>query len=86
MSETQPRCNYTQFCGERMEDVPVCRYSTPIPLCSGNCAREHWRSEQLLQALNGQNQLLVDILGALNGLTAVILAGHTQQHNPAHPL
>lgn len=68
---------------EAMEDVPMNRYSNPIPVCerkqSRPCGgRDPWgeRSEQILAALACQNQLLVDLLGAVNCLTAAVLAGH----------
>lgn len=58
---------------EAMEDVPMCRYSNPIPACQrGHGCGEPL--ERILEALNCQNQLLVDLLGAVNGLTAASLA------------
>lgn len=67
--------------GGAVDDVPMCRYSNPIPTCehSGGCGRG-LRGEQLEQiaaALNCQNQLLVDLLGAINCLTAALLVEHT---------
>lgn len=82
MSQHETCCTRSSECW--MEDVPMCRYANPIPLCDGNCKREQSRScdtqcqlDQVLLALNCQNQLLVDILGAVNGLTAAILADRT---------
>lgn len=84
MSEQQICCACARSCEDRMEDVPMCRYSNPIPTCDANRAREPGRPcdtrcqlDQILLALNCQNQLLVDILGAVNGLTATILADRT---------
>lgn len=67
---------------EAMEDVPMCRYSNPIPTCEhkhgcGSCGAPRPYEEQLEQiqaALACQNQLLADLLGAVNGLTATLLA------------
>lgn len=65
-----------------MEDMPMCRYSNPIPTCEhksgcGSCGgRSSCQEElkQILAALACQNQLLIDLLGAVNGLTAALLA------------
>ena len=67
---------------EAMEDVPMCRYSNPIPTCEhkhgcGACGAPRLYEEQLEQiqaALACQNQILVDLLGAVNSLTATLLA------------
>lgn len=59
--------------GQPVEDMPMCRYSNPIPACQrGHGCGEPL--ERILEALNCQNQLLVDLLGAVNGLTAASLA------------
>lgn len=63
-----------------LEHMPMNRYANPIPTCdcgeerhsSCSCARE---LEQILAALACQNQLLVDLLGAVNGLAATLLSG-----------
>lgn len=82
MSENSACCGCTA--GESMEDMPMCRYSHPIPTCEhkrgcgsrgGRCACEE-ELEQILAALACQNQLLVDLLGAVNCLTAALLAEH----------
>ncbi len=84
MSESESCC-----CGcgcdaseEFLEDMPMRRYRNPIPTCerkpeqeSNSCpCREEL--ERVLDALSCQNQLLVDLLGAVNGLTAARLAQH----------
>lgn len=83
MSENSACCGCTE--GEPMEDMPMCRYSNPIPTCEhkrgcgsrgGHCPCEE-QLEQILAALACQNQLLVDLLGAVNCLTAALLAEHT---------
>lgn len=68
-------------CEEDLEDVPMSRYCNPIPTCrceeehSGcNCAGE---LHSILGLLECQNQLLVDLLGAINGLTAACLCRRT---------
>lgn len=84
MSEHQPCCTCASSSECWMEDVPMCRYSNPLPQCDGSCKREQScprstqsQLDQVLLALNCQNQLLVDILGAVNSLTAAILAERT---------
>lgn len=67
--------------GEAVDDVPMCRYSNPIPTCEhkgggSRCPRGE-QLEQIAAALNCQNQLLVDLLGAINCLTAALLVEHT---------
>ena len=60
---------------EFVEDMPMCRYSNPIPICTcggeGCCGQDG----PLLAALEHQNQLLTDLLGAVNCLTAALLSG-----------
>ena len=84
MSERQTCCSES-LSTPWMEDIPMCRYSNPIPTCDGSCKREQSRScntpcqlDPILLALNCQNQLLVDILGAINSLTAAVLADHSR--------
>lgn len=84
MSEAQTCSACTQPSDCWMEDMPMSRYSNPIPTCDGSCRREQSCSrstqcqmDQVLLALNCQNQLLVDLLGAVNGLTAAVLADRT---------
>jgi hypothetical protein len=55
-----------------VEDVPMCRYVNPIPVCPGEGGDPE---TEILAALECQNQLLADILGAIQALTAVILSG-----------
>ena len=65
---------------EPMEDIPMNRYTNPIPTCcanrSGPCRYRQEEMDQILTALACQNQILTDLLGAVNGLTAAILYGH----------
>lgn len=67
---------------EAMEDMPMCRYRNPIPTCEHKCGScgGHCpcgeQLEQILAALACQNQLLIDLLGAVNCLTAATLADH----------
>ena len=62
---------------EPMEDVPMNRYTNPIPVCcpkqSAPCAVHPEDVDHILTALACQNQILTDLLGAVNGLTAAIL-------------
>jgi hypothetical protein len=61
---------------EELEDVPMCRYSNPIPTCDRRGDSRGSYAEQLDQiqsALACQTQLLVDLLAAVNGLTAAVL-------------
>lgn len=67
---------HNNCCG--MEDVPMTRYSNPIPVCEdmeeGACCSCRRELERILEALSCQNQILVDLLGAVNCLTAALLA------------
>ena len=62
---------------ERMEDIPMNRYTNPIPACcpkqSGRCSLPEETIDHILTALACQNQIMTDLLGAINGLTAAIL-------------
>jgi hypothetical protein len=60
---------------EELEDVPMCRYSNPIPTCDRRDSRASYAEQldQILSALACQTQLLVDLLAAVNGLTAAVL-------------
>lgn len=62
---------------ESMEDVPMNRYTNPIPACCPNrcepCRLRQEETDHILTALACQNQILTDLLGAVNGLTAAIL-------------
>ena len=64
-------------CGERMEPIPMNRYKHPIPTgCPdrpGPCRMEQEGLDHVLTALACQNQILTDLLCAVNGLTAAIL-------------
>ncbi len=64
-----------------MEDTPMSRYCNPIPVCTDphnrNGRDTQSQLDQILLALHGQTQLLIDLLGAVNGLTAAVLADHT---------
>ena len=70
------RCRQTrpvQGAQEELRDLPqerMKRYENPIPLpCC--CPPAGWR---VLEYLARQNQLLLDLLGAVNGLTAAVLS------------
>lgn len=75
MSEHTCHCR-----SEDLEDMPMSRYINPIPTCGGQ--EEHEESpcgcreelEAILEELVRQRELLVDILAAINGLTAAWLA------------
>jgi hypothetical protein len=62
---------------EAIEDVPMCRYSNPIPACDRRDRDSRGdltaQLERLQSALACQTQLLVDLLGAVNALTAAVL-------------
>lgn len=62
---------------EFVEDMPMCRYSNPIPICpcGGEGCGCRDQDGLLLAALERQNQLLTDLLGAVNCLTAALLSG-----------
>ena len=67
-----------QHCTEEsMEDIPMNRYTNPIPTCcpnrTGRCQFQEEACDRILTALACQNQILTDLLGAVNGLTAAIL-------------
>lgn len=51
----------------------MCHYVNPIPICGNGNGGDP--EGEILAALQCQNQLLVDILGAINALTAAILGG-----------
>lgn len=62
---------------DTMEQVPMNRYSNPIPTCcpskSRCCQAQQEGIDHILTALAWQNQILIDLLGAINGLTAALL-------------
>ena len=62
---------------ESLEHIPMNRYTNPIPSCcpnlSGRCRIQEEVCDNIMAALACQNQLLTDLLGAMNGLTAAIL-------------
>ena len=64
-----------------MEEIPMNRFSNPIPPCrctrSDRCAVQPEGIDHILTALAIQNQLLIDLLGAVNGLTAALLSERT---------
>lgn len=65
---------------ERLENMPMNRYINPNTMITrtpgGCCGRgeEQVLLEQLVELSVSQNQLLVDLLGAVNALTAALLA------------
>ncbi len=80
MSENEACCGCAAS-GELLEDMPMRRYRNPIPTCGfppahdpGPCCPCREELERILDALACQNQLLVDLLGAVNSLTAARLA------------
>lgn len=60
-------------------EEPMRRYPHPIPMCrdSSPAPTEECSPcmNRVLEQLSCQNQLLVDLLGAVNSLTAAILSG-----------
>ena len=81
MSE-QEACGCAACSQSVLEDMPMRRYSNPIPTCprqqesEPSPCRSQDGLDQILAALACQNQLLVDLLGAVNCLTAALLAEH----------
>ena len=65
---------------ERLENMPMNRYINPNTMITrtpgGCCGRgeEQALLEQMVELSVSQNQLLVDLLGAVNALTAALLA------------
>lgn len=81
MPEFSPCCGRGLSSGDLSEDMPMVRYTNPIPTCGGRCGISvgsggDYRTEleQILSTIAYQNQLLVDLLGAVNSLTATLLA------------
>lgn len=65
--------------GTFVEDMPMCRYENPIPVCSPCCceAEDQGTAEALAaieEALRVQNGLLRELTCALSGLTGVVLS------------
>lgn len=64
---------------DRMEPPPMNRYTNPIPTCchkqGDRCLAQQEGLDHVLTALASQNQILIDLLGAVNSLTAVLLGG-----------
>lgn len=60
--------------------IPMNRYTNPIPTCcckqSDRCLAQQEGFDHILTALVCQNQILIDLLGAVNGLTAALLSKH----------
>ena len=67
---------------EPLEDVPMLRYAHPIPECRREekpcCRREDPDLGPILAALEQQNALLTELLGAVTGLTAACLCRQRQ--------
>ena len=78
MSEYSGCCGRGLSSGEPSGDMPMVRYTNPIPTCARSCggASGDYRTEleQILSTIAYQNQLLVDLLGAVNSLTATLLS------------
>lgn len=62
---------------DEMENTPMNRYVNPIPApchpSPGCCKIQQEGIDHILTALSCQNQILIDLLGAVNNLTAVLL-------------
>lgn len=56
------------------EDVPMHRYTHAIPTATPATTAVAASQTQILEQLSCQSQLLVDLLGAVNALTAALLA------------
>lgn len=57
------------------DEVAMKRYIHPIPCCCPPCPAECGTDlDGVLEALARQNQLLLDILGAVNALSAAVLS------------
>lgn len=59
------------------EEEPMRRYPHPIPMCAATAQSQEDCSpymNRVLEQLSCQSQLLVDLLGAVNSLTAALLA------------
>lgn len=67
---------------EPLEDVPMLRYAHPIPQCCREEGpyrpQEHADLTPILEALERQNALLTELLGAVTGLTAACLCRQRQ--------
>ncbi len=67
---------------ELLAEEPMHRYSHPIPqpspVCSVSGGDQALAWTQVLEQLSCQNQLLVDLLGAVNSLTAALLCRQQQ--------
>ena len=61
--------------GRPAEEEPMNRYIHPIPIpCpQAGCGADPAVLERILETLCGQNQLLLDLLAAVNALTAATL-------------
>lgn len=68
---------------KKMEDIPMNRYANPIPaFCpkqSEQCRIRQEEMDHILTALACQNQILIDLLGAVNSLTAALLYRHNDK-------
>lgn len=72
-------------CEDWMEDIPMNRYINPIPTCpkqTGPCRIQQEEMDHILTALACQNQILIDLLGAVNGLTAALLYHRREPNGP----
>ena len=80
MPEFSPCCGRGLSSGDLSEDMPMVRYTNPIPPCAGRCGVSvssgdcRTELEQILSTIAYQNQLLMDLLGAVNSLTATLLS------------
>lgn len=71
---------------DRMEEIPMNRYINPIPACCPKqaepCRLRQEGIDHILAALACQNQILIDLLGAVNGLTAALLYSRNESQGP----
>lgn len=72
--------NFHSCSEDVMEKIPMNRYTNPIPICcrkqSDRCLAQQEGFDHILTALACQNQILIDLLGAVNSLSAALLSEH----------
>ncbi|MCI8478752.1 MAG: hypothetical protein HFE97_10525 [Oscillospiraceae bacterium] len=58
------------------QEEPMNRYIYPLPVtcCTGCCSGDSAALDRILETLCTQNQLLLDLTGAVNALTAAVLS------------
>ncbi len=73
------------LCEDQMEHIPMNRYTNPIPTYpkqTGPCRIRQEEMDHILTALACQNQILIDLLGAVNSLTAALLFSKNEPQGP----